>query len=184
MFIETRAQFRKLGHARGFPNRDGNIDRRQRVLVQAKGFAGEPFDAVARDGGPKDARRDAQSQARAVLLIGEDGERKKRIVEFSAAPFHVTKFGRLVQPLARLERQFTDRKESVATRYGQSSLRPFARRRASNRRPLLVAMRARNPWVRARCKLLGLKVRFIARLGQKPQAKSTVWAIYERRQGY
>ncbi len=54
--------------------------------------------------------------------------------------------------------------QSCAMRQGQRSLRPFARRRASNRRPLLVAMRARNPWVRARCKLLGLKVRFIAQL--------------------
>src|SRR5450432_4049 len=45
----------------------------------------------------------------------------------------------------------------------QRRLRPLARRRASSRRPLLVAMRARKPWVRARCRLLGLKVRFIAR---------------------
>ena len=71
------------------------------------------------------------------------------------------------------------------SRYGQSFLRPLARRRASNRRPLLVAMRARKPWVRARCKLLGLKVRFIAaRLEQKPRGKSMSWAIYEGRQGY
>ena len=46
------------------------------------------------------------------------------------------------------------------------------------------AMRARKPWVRARCKLLGLKVRFIAQLEQKPRAKSMNWEIYERRQGY
>jgi hypothetical protein len=89
-----------------------------------------------------------------------------------------------VQSLARLERKFTDRKEPVATRYGQSSLRPFARRRASNARPLFVAMRARKPWVRARCKLLGLKVRFIARLEQKPWGKSMGWVIYKGRQGY
>src|ERR1700733_1199737 len=68
--------------------------------------------------------------------------------------------------------------------YGQRRLRPLARRRASNRRPLFVAMRARKPWVRARCKLLGLKVRFIAQLEQKPRAKSMDWEIYERRQGY
>src|SRR3984893_2385190 len=67
---------------------------------------------------------------------------------------------------------------------GQRRLRPLARRRASNRRPLFVAMRARKPWVRARCKLLGLKVRFIALLEQKPQAKSMAWELYERRQGY
>jgi hypothetical protein len=34
-------------------------------------------------------------------------------------------------------------------------LRPLARRRLRTRRPLFVAMRARNPWVRFRCRLLG-----------------------------
>ena len=44
---------------------------------------------------------------------------------------------------------------------GQSRLRPLARRLASTRRPPLVAMRARNPCVRLRCRLLGLNVRFM-----------------------
>lgn len=39
--------------------------------------------------------------------------------------------------------------------YTQSRLRPFARRRANTNRPPLVAIRARKPWVRLRCKLLG-----------------------------
>lgn len=40
--------------------------------------------------------------------------------------------------------------------------RPLARRRASSWRPFLVAMRARNPCVRARFKLLGWNVRFMS----------------------
>jgi hypothetical protein len=44
---------------------------------------------------------------------------------------------------------------------GVSCARPFARRRLSTRRPALVAMRARNPWVLARFKLPGWNVRFI-----------------------
>ena len=184
MSVEAHTEFIQLGRARGFPDRDGNIDRWQRVLVQAKGFTCKSFDAVAGDGTAEDARRDAQSQARMSFIIGQHRQREKCIAEFSAAPLHIAKFGRLVQSLARLERKFTDRKEPVATRYGQSSLRPFARRRASNARPLLVAMRARKPWVRARCKLLGLKVRFMARLEQKLWGKSTGWAIYKGRQGY
>src|ERR1700677_349228 len=67
---------------------------------------------------------------------------------------------------------------------GQRRLRPFARRRASTRRPLLVAIRARNPWVRARCKLLGLKVRFMRHFQEKLWGKSTNWEICGRRQGY
>jgi hypothetical protein len=72
-----------------------------------------------------------------------------------------------MQTLARLERQPLGQLgslEALTQAQGQRRLRPFARRRASNRRPLLVAMRALKPWVRARCKLLGLKVRFIAQL--------------------
>ena len=53
--------------------------------------------------------------------------------------------------------------------YGVNRARPFARRRLITRRPALVAMRARNPWVRARLILLGWNVRFIAwYLGHKP----------------
>jgi hypothetical protein len=42
-------------------------------------------------------------------MIGQDRQTKKCIGKFFAAPLHVAKFGRLVQTLARLERQFTDR---------------------------------------------------------------------------
>jgi hypothetical protein len=41
-------------------------------------------------------------------MIGQHGQAKKCIGEFFSAPFHITKFGRLMQTLARLERQFTD----------------------------------------------------------------------------
>ena len=39
--------------------------------------------------------------------------------------------------------------------YGANRARPFARRRFKTSRPAFVAMRARNPWVRARLILLG-----------------------------
>jgi len=42
-------------------------------------------------------------------MIGQNRQTKKCIGEFPAAPLHFAKFGRLVQSLARLERQFTDR---------------------------------------------------------------------------
>jgi hypothetical protein len=80
------------------------------VLVQAKGFSCQAFDAIACHGGPEGSRRDAQAQASMGLMVGHYRQAKKRIEEFFPAPFHVSKFGRLVQTLARLERQFTDRK--------------------------------------------------------------------------
>ena len=41
-----------------------------------------------------------------------------------------------------------------------SRLRPLARRRLSTRRPFLLLIRTRNPWVRLRWRLLGWNVRF------------------------
>ena len=72
MSVEAHTEIIQLGRARGFPDRDGNIDRRQRVLVQAKGFTGESFDAVAGDGAAEDAGRYAQSQARIAFVIRQD----------------------------------------------------------------------------------------------------------------
>jgi hypothetical protein len=79
------------------------------VLVQTKGLSCEALDAIARNGAAEGARRDAQSQSRIVFTIGQNRQSKKRIGDFGAAPLQRAKFGRLVQTLARLERQFTDR---------------------------------------------------------------------------
>jgi len=56
---------------------------------------------------------------------------------------------------------FALRRDGCWVRYGASRARPFARRRFNTRRPALVAMRARKPWVRARLILLGWNVRFM-----------------------
>jgi hypothetical protein len=79
-------------------------------LVQAKGFTCEAFDAIACYGGTEGSGRNAQTQPGLGFMVGKHRQAKKRIGKFFAAPFHVTKFGRLVQTLARLKRQFTDRK--------------------------------------------------------------------------
>jgi hypothetical protein len=86
------------------------------VLVQAKGFSCEAFYAVACYGGTEGSRRDAQTQPGMGFVVGNNRQAKKRIGEFFAAPFYVSKFGRLVQTLARLERQFTDLKASLRDR--------------------------------------------------------------------
>jgi hypothetical protein len=46
--------------------------------------------------------------------------------------------------------------------FGESSARPFARRRFNTRRPAFVAIRALKPCVRARFRLLGWNVRFMS----------------------
>src|ERR1700759_5630240 len=118
------------------------------------------------------------------LLVGEHRDAEQCVCELASAPLDVLEIRRVVQSHARLKIQFADCRKAFGRLYGQRRLRPLARRRASVRRPPLVAMRALNPCVRARCRLLGLNVRFMARLEAKPWGKSKGWAIYERRQGY
>ena len=79
------------------------------MLVQTEGLSCEALDAIAGNCGAEGARRDAQSQARIGFTIGQNRQSKKSVGEFGAAPLQRAKFGRLVQTLARLERQFTDR---------------------------------------------------------------------------
>jgi hypothetical protein len=167
MSLETGAQILRLRMTRGVARRHGDVDRRQVMLVQAKGFPGKALDAIARHGAPEGARCNRQAQSRMTFIVGQNRQAKEGVGQSSAALPYGAKLSRLMQTLARLEIQpiewLWDCKK-VRRNQGQRSFRPFARRRASNRRPLLVAMRARKPCVRARCKLLGLKVRFIAQL--------------------
>jgi hypothetical protein len=109
MLIQARAQVLKARHASRFARRDRDIDRGQCVLVQTKRLSREAFDAIARHRGTEGARRNAQPQSRVSFMVGQDRYTKKRVGKFSAAPLHIAKFGRLVQTLARLERQFTVR---------------------------------------------------------------------------
>jgi hypothetical protein len=95
------------------------------VLVQTKGLTCEALDAIARDGAAKGARGDAQSQPRIGFMIGQDRQAKERIGEFSTAARNLAKFGRLVQTLARLERQFTDRWTALLSALGTEALAAF-----------------------------------------------------------
>jgi hypothetical protein len=74
------------------------------VLVQAKRLSRDALYPITRNGGAKDAGRDAQTQPRVRFVIGQHGQTEKRIRESLAAAFHVAEFGRLVQSHARLER--------------------------------------------------------------------------------
>jgi hypothetical protein len=168
MFLKTDSQIQRRSHARRVACRHSDVDRRQIVLVQTKGFSRQALDTVAGHGGAESTSRYRQTQSRMTFMIREHRHTEVRVGQPAAALPDRAKFGRLMQTLARLERQPLGQlgvaRSPYAGFYGQRRLRPFARRRASNRRPLLVAMRALKPWVRARCKLLGLKVRFIAQL--------------------
>ena len=75
------------------------------MLVQAKGFASQAFNAIARYGGAEGACRDRETKARVTFIISENRQTEKRVAHSLAALPKGTKFGRLMQSLARLERQ-------------------------------------------------------------------------------
>jgi hypothetical protein len=76
-------------------------------------------------------------------------------------------FAKYASEIRRFQQPVATQKPEISTgtgivRYGQSFARPFARRALMTLRPPLVAMRARNPWVRLRRRLLGWNVLFMA----------------------
>jgi hypothetical protein len=108
MLLETGAQIVPARLPSGGSRRDRDIDRRQGVLVQAKGLSCKAFDAIARDRGAEGSRRNTQTQASVGFMIGQNRQTKKCIGKFFAALLDFAKFGRLMQALARLERQPLD----------------------------------------------------------------------------
>jgi hypothetical protein len=75
------------------------------MLVQAKGFASQAFNAIARYGRAEGTGRDREPEARVTFIIGKNRQTEKRVAQSLAALPKGTKFGRLMQSLARLERQ-------------------------------------------------------------------------------
>jgi hypothetical protein len=109
MLAQARLEHTARCEPRSFACRHGDIHRRQGMLVQAKGFSCQALDQVARDCAAAASRRDRQPQARVSFMVCEYGQNKIRVGKAPAALPYYTKFGRLMQTLARLERQFTDR---------------------------------------------------------------------------
>ncbi|HLZ98200.1 MAG TPA: hypothetical protein VKP66_09620 [Steroidobacteraceae bacterium] len=105
MSFQADAQISRRSHARRVPCRHSDVDRRQIVLVQTEGFARQALDAVSSHGGAEGAGRYRQSQTRITFMIGERRHTEVRVGRPFAALPDSAKFGRLMQTLARLERQ-------------------------------------------------------------------------------
>ena len=75
------------------------------MLVQTKGFSRQALDAVAGHGVAESTSRDRQTQSRMAHTIGEYRQTEVRVAQPAAALPNRAKFGRLMQSLARLERQ-------------------------------------------------------------------------------
>ena len=106
VLLEARAQCARGRVFRRVARRHGHIDARQRVLIEAKRFSRQTLQVIARDGRAARARSDREPQARVSVRIRQHGQTKVRVRHSLALLPYCEKFGRLVQTLARLERQF------------------------------------------------------------------------------
>jgi len=133
------------------------------VLALAERFAGQALESVALDGVASGLDAHGQTEPRLARFVGTSDHEEQRIGRSLTLPVNGVEL-RLVGQAARAREASRDRRAIVTVREnGQTArrLRPLARRRARTSRPPLVAMRARKPWTRLRCRLLGLNVRFI-----------------------
>ena len=156
MLVEARAQHAALGFVGAGASEHDEVPRRRRAQM-AKRFTGEALELVAVHGAFGGSTRDRQAKAgdAAATRSCQDGE--ETIVRTRGLGEDSPELCRFVQSLAGREtcRVREHRRAKTKTRYGVRRARPFARRLARTFRPALVAIRARNPCVRLRCKLLG-----------------------------
>lgn len=127
------------------------------ALVPAEAFAGDALQTVARHGGFGDLARNRQTQARVIQIVGSGEHGKIAVARFDGLGENAGKGVPAGQPGAARETRVAGRGVQ-----GVKRARPLARRAFKTRRPPLVAIRARKPWVRLRWMMLGWNVRFMA----------------------
>jgi hypothetical protein len=129
----------------------------QFVLMHAKGFANQALYAIAPYRIANGFGSNRKPQAGYAQCIPPNHQRKKLIRVAAAFLVHPIEIGFTTQALRRPETKPGGGQIPLARADTQtaSRLRPLARRRANTKRPLFVAMRARKPCVRLRCRLLG-----------------------------
>ncbi len=147
MTIEAGAQFAVVQFVRAGSSHDDNVDAGERLLVLAKGLACEPLQPITRGRASRCLARNREAEPGDGKPVSASQQCEALIGAAFAALEYPCKMLLVREP--RLPRQ-----PSVPY-YGQSFARPFARRAFKTLRPFFVAMRARNPWVRARRRLLG-----------------------------
>jgi hypothetical protein len=131
---------------------------RQFLLAVSKRFTCETLQAISIDGVPGGLDADGESEARASERIGASNHEKQRIGRPLTFTVNGVELGFVGEAARAGKAARAERKGGALRGNGQTArrLRPFARRRLSTRRPPFVAMRARKPWTRLRCRLLGL----------------------------
>jgi len=143
---------RRFGHHDNIPTADV-------ALVEAKAFPDDALDSVARHGSRCGFFRDGQAQTWIAQAIGcsQQGECPTRCTP---------RLGKYTPELygpgqPRAARKAGRTPFQGVENYTVRRARPLARRALMTKRPFLVRIRARKPWVRLRCRLLGWNVLFM-----------------------
>ena len=162
MGVETARQHGRRCIFRGGTGVDDYVSSWRGILVKAEPLAQQALEPIARHRTAGRTHAHGQAQARVAEGIAAHDYEK---VGIGRAPTRGVYGVVLVLVGQAPATRKTVRRGLASTRSpgGQTArrLRPFARRRLSTSRPPFVAIRARNPWVRLRCRLLGWKGRFI-----------------------
>lgn len=147
MTVEAGAQFAVVQFVRAGSSHHDDVEAGERVLVLAECLAGKPLQTITRSRATRSFARNRKSEPADCQAVRASKQCEASIGAAFAALEYQCKMLLFRKP--RLARH------SSVPCYGQSFARPFARRAFKTLRPFFVAMRARNPWVRARRRLLG-----------------------------
>ena len=156
MTFETLFQFVRRRRLRTRARRDHDVDAGQFPLPLSEAFANQPPQPVARHRVADRACTDRHAEPYDARFVRVERDTEKGIARPPAILIDIVEVRGRADSLAGSEGQTPDRGSVRESRsYGIKRLRPLARRRARTSLPPLLAMRARNPWVRARWILLG-----------------------------
>lgn len=131
-----------------------NVDHRQIMLTLAKRLASPTSNEVATHGVANTAFWNHQAKTRQTCVVTKCNHFKPPEAPTPTPPKYILKLTGVQQPLLAVKPVTRGRRANQS----QTLLmrwRPLARRALMTRRPPTVRMRARNPCVRARCRLLG-----------------------------
>ena len=136
---------------------DHDVDRRQRAQLLAERLTRDALQAIALHGIARRLDPDGKAEPCSTGGVGTRDDEEQRIGETLALAVDEVELRLVGEPARARETTRCERTINRTRGNDQTArrLRPFARRRLSTRRPPFVAMRARNPWTRLRCRLLG-----------------------------
>lgn len=132
---------------------DDDVPAAELALMTAETFPHGALDAISIHRGGGGFPRDRQAETRPVQLVACNQYRERPTREAFRFGEHPSKFDGPGQARRARETGLTPCQNVGG--YTLSRARPLARRAFRTRRPFLVRMRARNPCVRLRCRLLG-----------------------------